>query len=357
MSQKDISAGTYEPPPITRDIDLSPVQRRTARKSVAGSAIGNAIEWFDYGVYGYRVVYIAQLIFTFGDESGALPTILALGGFAISFLVRPFGEIILGPLGDRIGRRKVLVFTIVVISLSTALIGVLPTFDQVGYLAPILLVFLRMVQGFSAGGEYAGAAVFMSEHAPDNKRGQYGSFLEFGTLAGFSAAAILCTTMTLVLGEDGMLAGWWRAPFLLTLLLGGVALWMRRHLTESETFTEDSAHTTTNESAFKALGTLIVTYPFQVLKLIGFVILVNVAFYIVLTYMPTYLSSTLGHGAAEANFSLVIIQLLMMAVIVPFGVLSDRIGRKPQLIVASIGFIVLSLPRSCSSRSTPSGRR
>ncbi|KAB1652735.1 MFS transporter [Pseudoclavibacter chungangensis] len=337
-------ATPHELPPITREIDFTPAERKDARKSVAGAAIGNAIEWFDYGIYGYLVVYIAQLFFTFGDESGALPTILALAAFAISFLVRPFGGMILGPLGDRIGRRKVLVFTIVVISLSTALIGVLPTSEQVGYLAPILLVFLRMVQGFSAGGEYAGAAVFMSEHAPDNKRGQYGSFLEFGTLAGFSAAAILCTALTLVVGEDGMLAGWWRVPFLVTLVLGLVALWMRRHLTESETFTEDSAQTTTNELALKALGTLIVTYPFQVLKLFGFVILINVAFYLVLTYMPTYLSSTLGHGAAEANFSLVIIQLLMMLVIVPFGVLSDRIGRKPQLIVASIGFIVLSIP-------------
>ena len=334
-----------DPPPLTRERDFTPQQKGMARRCVAGSAIGNAIEWFDYGVYGYLVVYISKLFFTFnGTEGEALPRILAFATFAISFLVRPLGGAVLGPLGDRIGRQRVLVFTIVVISLSTTAIGILPTFAQVGYLAPILLVLLRMAQGFSAGGEYAGAAVFMSEHAPDDRRGKYGSFLEFGTLTGFSAAAILCTTLTLAVGEDGMLAGWWRLPFLLTILLGGVALWMRRRLQESETYTSDSAHTADNASAFRALVKLLRAHPGQVAKLFGFVILINVAFYLVLTYMPSYLATTLHQGVAESNYSLVIIQLVMMAIIVPFGALTDRIGRKPVLITASLGYVLLSVP-------------
>ena len=332
-------------PPITRDIDLTPLQRRDTRKSVAGSAIGNAIEWFDYGVYGYLVVFISTLFFDFGGDQGdAMPRILAFATFAISFLVRPLGGIILGPLGDRIGRRKVLVFTIIMISLATAAIGVLPTYQDIGVAAPLLLVFLRMLQGFSAGGEYAGAAIFMSEHAPDNRRGFYGSFLEFGTLAGFSAAAVLCTSLTLIVGEDGMMAGWWRLPFLLTLPLGLLALWMRRHLSEPETFTADTKDLGDRKSALTAVKDLLIGYPKQVLKLVGFVILINVAFYLVLTYMPSYLSSTLGHGAAESNYALVVIQLIMMAVIVPFGALSDRVGRKPLLIIASLGFMLLSVP-------------
>ena len=338
------STGKAELPPIVREHEMTPAERRVARRSVAGSAMGNALEWFDYGIYGYLVPYISVLFFTFGDNGGAMPRILAFATFAISFLVRPFGGMVLGPLGDRIGRQKVLVFTILVISLSTAAIGILPTFDQVSYLAPLLLVLLRMVQGFSAGGEYAGAAVFMSEHAPDNRRGLYGSFLEFGTLVGFSAAAILCTTLTVVVGEDGMLAGWWRLPFLLTLLLGVLGLWMRRHLHESETFLADSAGTSDNASAVTRLKTLVHDYPAQVAKLFGFVILINVAFYIVLTYMPSYLVATLGHDVAESNYALVVIQLAMIVVIAPFGALSDRIGRKPQLIAASLGFIFLSVP-------------
>lgn len=332
-------------PPITRDIDLTPIQRAQTRKSVAGSAIGNAIEWFDYGVYGYLVVFIAPLFFDFGgDPDSAWPRILALATFAVSFLVRPLGGIILGPIGDRVGRRAVLMFTIALISLSTAAIAALPTYEVAGMWAPLLLVFLRMVQGFSAGGEYAGAAVFMAEHAPDNRRGFYGSFLEFGTLVGFSAAAIICTGLTLIVGEDAMMAGWWRLPFLLTLPLGLIALWMRRHVEEPETFTDQIKLDGGKPTATGALGRLLKEYPAQVFKLMGFVILINVAFYLVLTYMPSYLSVTLGHGAVESTFSLVIIQLIMVAVIVPFGALSDKIGRKPLLITASLGFVFLSVP-------------
>lgn len=333
----------HELPPLTKEIDLTPIQRRTARKSVAGSALGNAIEWFDYGIYGYLVTYMSANFFTFGDNEGALPTVLAFLTFAVSFLVRPLGGIILGPLGDRIGRQKVLVVTVLLISVASALIGVLPTFDQIGYWAPILLVLLRMLQGFSAGGEYAGAAVFMSEHAPDNRRGLYGSFLEFGTLAGASAAAILCTTLISIVGDDGMLAFWWRVPFWVTLLLGAVALWIRSSLQESETFKEGAAQDDA-KSAWQSLGQLFTRYPLQVLKLFGFVILINVAFYIVLTYLPSYLSTTLGQDSAAANWTLVAIQVLMMVVIAPIGALSDRIGRKPVLIAASLGFTLLSIP-------------
>lgn len=331
-------------PAIRREADFTAEEKKLARKSVAGSAIGNAIEWFDYGIYGYLIVYISELFFTFGEDAGALPRILAFSTFAISFIVRPLGGTVLGPLGDRIGRRKILIFTIVMISVSTACIAALPTFDQVGFLAPLMLVLLRMIQGFSAGGEYAGAAVFMSEHAPDDKRGKYGSFLEFGTLAGFSGAAILCTVLTLIVGTDGMMAGWWRLPFALTLLLGGIALWMRRHLEEPETFTQDTAKHEEVESATKVLGMLLKHYPAQLFKLFGFIVLVNVAFYLVLTYMPSYLTATLGHGATESNLTLVFIQLLMIALIVPLGALSDRIGRKPLLITASAGFVLLPVP-------------
>ncbi|MCT1366880.1 MFS transporter [Kocuria sp. HSID16901] len=337
-------APVYEPPPITSEIDMSIDEKKTARKSVAGSAVGNAIEWFDYGIYGYLLVYISQLFFTFDAGNQTLARVLALGTFAVSFLVRPLGGFIFGPLGDRFGRQRVLVITIVLISGSTACIGLLPTYGTAGFIAPILLIVLRAIQGFSAGGEYAGAAVFMAEHAPDNRRGIYGCFLEFGTLVGFSAAAILCTVLTMIVGEDGMMAGWWRLPFILTAFMGVLALWMRRHLHDPAAFTEDVEEAVDHPSALKALGNLLKSYPSQIFKLIGFVTLLNVAFYLVLTYMPSYLSATLGHSTAEANFSLVVIQLVMIAVIVPFGALSDKIGRRPILIAASVGFILLSVP-------------
>lgn len=327
----------------TNEADMSPHEQRRVRRVVAGSAAGNALEWFDYGVYGYLTIYIGYHFFApFSDDPGT-QRLFALFGFAVSFLLRPIGGMVLGPLGDRIGRKKVLVATIAIISISTTLIGLLPTAQEIGVAAPILLFALRSVQGFSAGGEYAGAAVFMSEHAPDNRRGFYGSFLEFGTLAGFSAAAIFCTTLTVVVGEDAMQQFWWRVPFLICLPLGILAIWMRRSLTESETFTQlDQAGET--ETPLRAFLDLTRNYPGQLAKLTGFVMMLNVAFYLVLTYMPTYLSGSLGQSGTAAGMMLVAIQILMMLVIVPFGRLTDRIGRRPVLLSAAIGFAVLSVP-------------
>ncbi|WGW11298.1 MFS transporter [Saxibacter everestensis] len=327
--------------PILTDInEMSVEEKKVVRKSVAGSAMGNAIEWFDYGIYGYLTIYISQLFF--GDGPYAIAATFAT--LAVSFLFRPLGGFILGPLGDKIGRQKVLVFTILMITAATACIGILPTMDTVGVLAPILLLLLRIVQGFSAGGEYGGAAVFMAEHAPDNRRGFFGSFLEFGTLAGTCAAAILCTALTAIVGEEGMLAGWWRLPFLLTIPLGLIALYLRSSLHESDVFTEAAASEKTEKKATGALIDLIKGYWRQLLILMGFVTLLNIAFYLVLTYLPTYLAETLGHDVVQSNLTLVGIMLVMMIVISPIGRLSDRVGRKPLLLTASIGYVVLSVP-------------
>ncbi|MGO2633924.1 MAG: MFS transporter, partial [Galactobacter sp.] len=264
-------------------------------------------------------------------------------GFAISFMLRPIGGMVLGPLGDRLGRKKILVITVMVISGATTLIGLLPTAQTIGIWAPIFLFLLRIVQGFSAGGEYAGAAVFMAEHAPDKKRGFYGAFLDSGTFIGTCLAALVCTGLTLLVGHDAMMDFWWRVPFLIALPVGLVALWMRRSLDEPEVFSEISEEHK-QESAVKALGTVIVSFPKQLLKLTGYVILVNVAFYLVLTYMPTYLSETLGQSATSAGMMLVVVQAFMAVAIVFFGALSDRIGRKPVIIASALGFTLLSIP-------------
>lgn len=342
MTEQTAAGGAqpaHEPPTITREIDLSPLQRKTVRKSVMGAMAGNAIEWFDYGIYGYLTVHLANQIFG-GSENSVL---WALFGFAVSFLIRPIGGAVLGPLGDRIGRQKVLVFTILLISVSTACIGLLPTFDMVGWLAPVLLFTLRIIQGFSAGGEYAGAAVYMAEHAPDDRRGFWGSFLEFGTLLGFSLAAILVTALEFIVGSDGMEAGWWRLPFLLTLPLGIVALLMRKNLHDSETFTEAQAQDT-RTSAWQVLRDLITKQPKQLMKIMGITILINTAFYLVLTYMPTYLNTSLDMDASQAGFMLVGVQLVMMVAIIPLGALTDRIGRRPVLLTSAIGFVLFSIP-------------
>ena len=344
MTQNDpVVNMEYIPPPRTREADMSPEKLREARQAVRGSALGNALEWFDYGVYGYLTLYIGYLFFEpFSEEPGS-QRLFALAGFAISFLLRPLGGMVLGPLGDRIGRKKVLVATIILITLATSCIGLLPTAQQIGIWAPILLFTLRIVQGFSAGGEYAGAAVFMAEHSPDDRRGFYGSFLEFGTLVGFTAAAIVCTGLSLIVGEQGMRDFWWRIPFLLCLPLGGVALWMRRSLSEPDAFTEIKDQGKT-ETPLQAFMDLVRNYPVQLLKLTGYVIMLNVAYYIVMTFMPTYLADSLHQSETTAGLMLIGIQIFLMIIIVPLGSLSDRIGRRPILITASVGFAVLSVP-------------
>lgn len=327
------------PHPITREIDLSPIQRKTVKKSVMGAMAGNAIEWFDYGIYGYLAVYLSHQIFG-GTEDALLWTLF---GFAISFLIRPIGGAVLGPLGDRIGRQKVLVFTILMISVATAAIGLIPTFEVIGWAAPALLFLCRIIQGFSAGGEYAGAAVYMAEHAPDDRRGFWGSFLEFGTLLGFSAAGILVTALQFIVGTEGMEAGWWRLPFLLTLPLGIIALLMRAKLHDPEVFLEakEDDH---RSSAWQTLRDLITQQPKQLLKIMGVTVLINTAFYLVLTYMPTYLNTSLDMDATQAGLMLIGVQLVMMVVIIPLGALTDRIGRRPVLITAAAGFTLLSVP-------------
>jgi MHS family proline/betaine transporter-like MFS transporter len=324
--------------PLTRDIDLTPDQRSVVKRSVLGAMAGNALEWFDYGIYGYLTGYLALEIFGGADDA----LIFTLLGFAVSFLMRPIGGAVLGPLGDRIGRQKVLVATILLISISTTLIGFLPTFQTIGWWAPALLFLMRIVQGFSAGGEYAGAAVYMAEHAPDNRRGFWGSFLEFGTLLGFNMAAILVTLLSLT-GDDFMHSWGWRIPFWCCLPLGLFGLWMRSKLEESETFVEASQEDT-KTSAMQTLSAVITKQPKQLLKIMGLVILINTAFYLVLTYMPTYLNNSLGVDETVAGWMLIGIQFAMMAVIVPIGALTDRVGRRPILITASIGFLVLSIP-------------
>ena len=159
-------------------------QAHTVRRAIGASAMGNMTEWFDYGVYAYAATYITDAFF---PTTGVIATLLV---FAVSFVFRPLGGMVLGPLGDRLGRQRVLAATIVMMAASTFLVGLLPGYAAIGIWAPILLVTLRILQGFSTGGEYGGAATFMAEYSPDARRGFFGSFLEFGTLSGFSLGAL-----------------------------------------------------------------------------------------------------------------------------------------------------------------------
>jgi MHS family proline/betaine transporter-like MFS transporter len=309
------------------------------RRAVAASAIGNATEWFDYGVYAYVATEIGHNFFP-----GKHELLGALLGFAVSFLLRPLGGIVWGPLGDRLGRSTVLTATILLMSSSTFLVGLVPSFGSIGVWAPALLILLRVVQGFSTGGEYGGAATFMAEYAPNDKRGFWGSFLEFGTIAGFTTALLLVAGVRHLIGDDGMNTWGWRIPFLIAGPLGGVGVYMRLKLEDTPVFRdlENRGHVHVDTAShFKHLFGV---HWRPLLQLFGLVLALNVANYTLLAYMPTYLSHDIGFSRAHAELTLLVGQLFMMVLMPMAGILSDGIGRKACWRISLVGLFVLAAP-------------
>lgn len=312
------------------------------RRAIGASAMGNATEWFDYGVYAYAAVYIQQVFFPSDNEStSALYTLLV---FAVSFLVRPLGGLVLGPLGDRVGRSRVLAATIIMMATATFLVGVIPSYASIGIWAPILLVVLRMVQGFSTGGEYGGAATFMAEHSPDRKRGFFGSFLEFGTLAGFTLGALVVLGTELVVGKEAMGEWGWRIPFLIGGPLGLVGLYLRSKVEDTPVFTECAENGEIEQEYSSTFKDLWRDYKRPLLALGGLVIALNVTNYTLLAYMPTYLEQKIDMSSTASLTLIIIGQLAMMAVIPFSGRLSDRLGRKPLWWASLGGLFVMAVP-------------
>ena len=311
------------------------------RRAIAASAVGNATEWFDYGIYAYGVTYIATALF---PGSIAEATVFALSTFVVSFLVRPLGGLFWGPLGDRHGRKTVLALTIVLMAGATFCIGLIPSYEVIGIWAPVALVVLRMVQGFSTGGEYGGAATFMAEYAPDNRRGFYGSFLEVGTLAGFSAGALLMLGAALVLGDEAMHAWGWRIPFFVAGILGLVGLYLRSHVEETPIFRELERTGGTEPGHLRELRDLARDHWRPLIVLGMLVIALNVVNYTLLSYMPTYLQLRLGLSPVEGLYVPIIGMLAMMLLLPAAGALSDRVGRKPLWWASLTGLTLMAVP-------------
>ncbi|WET80037.1 MFS transporter [Amycolatopsis sp. QT-25] len=309
------------------------------RKAVAGAAMGNCIEWYDFGVFGFMPAILGQVFFNASSTSeGALATFAVL---ALTFVVRPFGSLVFGPLGDKIGRQKVLALTIILMSGSTFVIGLLPSYATIGPAAAILLILLRTIQGFSAGGEYGGAATFIAEYAPARRRGFWGSWLEFGTLVGFAMGAGFVTVFTVVLGDEAMRDWGWRLPFLIAGPLGIVGLYLRNKLEDTPLFQEIEKKNQVEKSPLKSL---IKKHWTSILHLVGIVVMLNVADYIVITYLETYLKDVVGFSGHVPLLIILATIALMLILIVPIGILSDRIGRKPILIASCASFLVLPIP-------------
>ena len=330
--------------------DCIVADKKELRRAQLGAGVGNFIEWYDIGIYGYLAVTMTS-VFTEGmDQSwGLLVTLL---GFAVSFVVRPLGGMILGPLGDKIGRRKVLFFTIGLMAAATTLIGLLPSAGQVGLWVIIPLYLLKMMQGFSTGGEYSGAATYIAEFSPDRRRGFMTALLNSGSQLGFAAGAgvVALTTYftTSAWGESAMHDGGWRIPFLLALPLGILAISLRSRIPESPSFevAQETAEEHDEDSIFVRhnLRNILKRYWPQILLGIALIAADGTSSYTLTSYMPTYLETEVGTPAAHTAVAAVVI-LLVQAVMIPlFALLADKIGRKPIYAMATIGNLVLLIP-------------
>ncbi|MGW7055603.1 glycine betaine/L-proline transporter ProP [Streptomyces sp. NPDC054887] len=336
-------------PPLRRS-DITITDEAAVKRAVKAASLGNAMEWFDFGIYSYLAVTIGHVFFPSGNDTAQLLSSFAT--FAVAFLVRPLGGMVFGPMGDRLGRKKVLALTMILMAVGTFAIGLIPSYATIGFWAPVLLILFRLVQGFSTGGEYGGASTFIAEYAPDKRRGFFGSFLEFGTLAGYTGAAGLVTALTAWLGSDAMEAWGWRIPFLVAGPLGLVGLYLRLRLDETPAFQKlengnvrASEAADTVESTTKGdLAKIFRQYWPTLILCIALVGAYNVTDYMLLSYMPTYLSDELGYSETHGLLILLATMVCLMAVISQVGRLNDRFGRKPLLMTGMLGFFFLSLP-------------
>jgi MHS family proline/betaine transporter-like MFS transporter len=309
------------------------------KRVLLGGSIGQFIEFYDFTLYGLTAVIFSQLFFPSTDPILALLATFAT--FGVAFVVRPLGGLFFGALGDRIGRRKVLAITLLAIGTATACMGLLPTFDQIGFWAPLLLLLLRLVQGFSAGGESVGAPSFVFEHAPIDRRGLWLNL----TIAATALPSVFAGTMILILSQsmpDESFTAWgWRLPFLLALPLALFGVWIRSKTSESKSFTDSQAATTKEFSPIKETFRENKLRMVQVIFVMG---LTAMGFYFLSAYFVAYVQTT-GNLSREQSLLANAAALALYAVLLPIGGrIGDKVGRKPMLIAGSAAIAVLAIP-------------
>jgi MFS family permease len=308
---------------------------------ISASAVGTMIEWYDFYIFGSLATVISPLFYPAGNNTLAL--IAYLSTFAVGFVVRPFGALFFGRIGDLVGRKYAFLITLLVMGGATALIGVLPTYATIGYAAPILLLLIRILQGLALGGEYGGAAVYVAEHVPDGKRGFYTSFIQItATLGLFLSLAVILIVQNAMSVEAFRVWGW-RLPFLLSILLVGVSLYMRLRMKESPIFQHIKSAGMTSAKPLKDAFTQWPNLKLVLISLFGATAGQGVVWYTGQFYALFYLQAILRVNTTSSNYIIAAALLLGMPLFVVFGALSDRIGRKRIMmagcLVAAVSYI------------------
>lgn len=319
--------------------DANDVPAATLRRATVGATIGSVVEWFDIAVYAYLASVIGAVFFSTEDSTVALLSSFAV--FGVAFLVRPLGGIFFGTLGDRIGRQRTLAWVIMLVSGATLGIGLLPTYSSIGVAAPVMLVVLRLLQGFSAGGEMGGASAFVAEYSPPRRRGYLVAWVEMGCILGFLLGSVVVLLLNLVLTSEQVTAWGWRIPFLLAAPLGLIGLYIRTRLEETPEFA--NLRERGQIAKHPLLESIRYHWP-AILRTAGYALFQNAALYVILSFIPSYQSATLGHTALLASISSVVSMCVICALIPILGAASDRYGRRPVLGTSCVLALALSYP-------------
>jgi MHS family proline/betaine transporter-like MFS transporter len=315
------------------------------RRVVISSTIGNALEWFDFTVFGLFASVLSKLFFPSDNPSSSL--LLTFATFGIAFAARPLGGLVFGLYADKHGRKKALVVMITLMAIGTGLLGVLPTYGAIGVAAPLLLLLARLIQGFSAGGEFGSASAMLIEFAPPGRRGYYGSFQMVSQSIAFSLGATMAATLNLSLSASDFASWGWRVPFILGILIGPIGWYLRQKCDESPEFKAYLAEkaATAQPKTQTTLGTLFSEHPRELIAAFCLIAAGTSFNYVGSVFLPSYAVTELKLPLLSAQIGLLLVSLAVAALAVVFGALSDRIGRRavimPAMLVFSVMFYVM----------------
>jgi MFS family permease len=321
---------------VTQPADL-PKQQEAAQSEklvIAASSLGTVFEWYDFYLYGLLATIISAQFFSGVNETTGF--IFALAAFAAGFAVRPFGAIVFGRIGDLVGRKNTFLVTMGIMGLSTFLVGLLPSYATIGVAAPIMLVLLRLLQGLALGGEYGGAATYVAEHAPNHKRGLYTSFIQTTATLGLFAALLVVIGVRYAIGEEAFADWGWRVPFIISILLLGVSLWIRMQLNESPVFRKMKEEGKTSKAPLTEAFGKWPNLKLVIIALFGAVAGQAVVWYTGQFYALFFLEKMMKVDGATTNIMIAIALAIGTPFFIFFGWLSDKIGRKPIIMAGCI---------------------